>query len=100
MLPEVSILGRLPAGWAEPATLLVMLAVFGVLSAGRRWQPGIALGVAALTLGGRHPLLTQAKPLASFWILTPKMAARSSSRLTRSTVRSAFATIAVFSWVV
>ncbi len=47
MLPEASILGRLPAGWAEPATLLVMLAAFGLLSARLRWQTGIALGVAA-----------------------------------------------------
>lgn len=47
MLPDGSLLGRLPAGWAEPATLLVMLAVFGLLSARLRWQTGIALGVAA-----------------------------------------------------
>lgn len=47
MPPDPSLLGRLPAGWAEPATLLVMIGVFGALSARLRWQTGIALGVAA-----------------------------------------------------
>lgn len=47
MSPDVSLLGRLPAGWAEPATLLVMIGVFGALSARLRWQTGVALGVAA-----------------------------------------------------
>lgn len=47
MPPDLSLLGRLPSGWAEPATLLVMIGVFGALSARLRWQTGIALGVAA-----------------------------------------------------
>ena len=47
MPPDPSLLGRLPSGWAEPATLLVMIGVFGALSARLRWQTGIALGVAA-----------------------------------------------------
>ncbi|HYN43607.1 MAG TPA: TRAP transporter large permease [Thermoanaerobaculia bacterium] len=47
MSPDASLLGRLPAGWTEPATLLVMIGVFGALSARLRWQTGIALGVAA-----------------------------------------------------
>lgn len=39
--------GLLPAGWAEPVTLLLMLGVFGGLAAGRKWPLGLALVVGA-----------------------------------------------------
>lgn len=41
------ILGGLPPGWAEPVTLLVMLAGFAALAAAARWPIGLALAAAA-----------------------------------------------------
>lgn len=41
------LLGGLPPGWAEPATLLVMLACFAALSTAARWPIGLALVASA-----------------------------------------------------
>lgn len=44
---SAGLLAGLPPGWAEPATLLVMLASFAALAIAARWPIGLALAVSA-----------------------------------------------------